>query len=172
MQVDDGILSKSRWVSLGAILLVLVVFVGAIAAMGAQDAPAPPHEPVETWPAARATLTQAELLAAARPVGFEELARNTEAWVGELVRLRGEVVEVSEAGSNGAVLRVNVTENSSGFWTDTVWVEYPGYGPGRRVLEGDLIEFVAQVDGRHTYTAVLGQKITLPRMTATWLAVK
>lgn len=123
-------------------------------------------------PTATATLTPAEWQAAAKTVGFEELARDTEAWVGKLVHLRGKVVQVSEAGSSGAVLRVNMTEDSNGYWADTVWVEYPGYGPGQRVLEDDLIEFVAQIDGREKYQAIFGQEITLPGMTAMWLAVQ
>lgn len=65
-----------------------------------------------------------------------------------------------------------MTEDSNGYWADTVWVEYPGYGPGQRVLEDDLIEFVAQIDGREKYQAILGQEITLPGMTAMWLAVQ
>lgn len=58
----------------------------------------------------------------------------------------------------------------SGFWRDTVWVEFPQYGPGQRVLDDDVIEFVARVDGRQTYKAVLGNEITLPALTALWVA--
>ena len=122
-------------------------------------------------PIATATLTPAEWQAAAQTVAFEDLARNTEAWVGKLVHLRGVVMQVSELDA-GATLLVYVTKPEKMPWTDTVWVDFPGYGPGQRVLEGDLIDFVARVDGRHSYTAVLGQRITLPRMTAMWLAVQ
>jgi hypothetical protein len=48
-----------------------------------------------------------------------------------------------------AQLRVNV----DGDFGQTVFVRYPGYAKVR-VLEGD--EIVAVVDGRVTYTAVLG----------------
>lgn len=164
---------RRQW---GCGVLVLLFFCGGVGLLSMvrvtpseRQSPAAANTPA---PTATATRTPAEWQAAAQPVGFEELARDTEAWVGKLVHLRGEVVQVSEAGSNGAVLRVNVTEAPSGFWTDTVWVEYPGYGPGQRVLEDDLIEFVAQIDGREKYQAVLGQEITLPGMTAMWLAVQ
>ena len=163
----------TRWGCWVPVLLFLCGGVGLLSMVrvtpSERQAPAAAKGPA---PTATATLTPAEWQAAAKTVGFEELARDTEAWVGKLVHLRGKVVQVSEAGSSGAVLRVNMTEDSNGYWADTVWVEYPGYGPGQRVLEDDLIEFVAQIDGREKYQAILGQEITLPGMTAMWLAVQ
>lgn len=164
----------------GALLVVLglVVGIGLMGAALTRDVPAGAARPTGTprptataMPTAVPTMTVAELQAQAKPLVFDALARDTESWTGRLVRSSGKVIQVAEAGSRGAVLRVNVTQDGS-FWSDTVWVEFPGYGPGQRVLEDDVIEFVARVDGRHTYESVLGSEVTLPALTAVWVTVK
>ena len=140
------------------VVFILVVLLALIS---------PPGTSTNTLSSPTPTMSDAQLQAAV-PLAFDELARDTEAWTGKLVRVRGQVIQVVEAGSQGAILRVNVTQNESlpGLWNDTVWVEFPGYGPGQRVLQNDVVEFVGRVDGRHTYESVLGGKITLPALTA------
>ena len=140
------------------VVFILVVLLALIS---------PPGTSTNTLSSPTPTMSDAQLQTAV-PLAFDELARDTEAWTGKLVRVRGQVIQVVEAGSQGAILRVNVTQNESlpGLWNDTVWVEFPGYGPGQRVLQNDVVEFVGRVDGRHTYESVLGGKITLPALTA------
>jgi hypothetical protein len=110
-------------------------------------------------------MTAGELQAAAVIVPFDELARNTETYEGELVALSGKVIQVFENG-DGAQLRVNV----DGAFDQTVFAEYPGYATAR-VLEGDTVKLVGRVDGRLTYKSVIGAQITLPALTAMWLEV-
>ena len=74
-------------------------------------------------------------------------------------------MQVIEDGS-GAGLRLNV----DGSYDQTVYVQYPGYDT-KRVLDGDTVKMVAQVDGRITYETVLGNKVTIPALTALWLEV-
>ena len=82
--------------------------------------------------------------------------------MGKIARYRGEVIQVIE-GLLGDYyeLRVNVTWNGI-FWDDTVYLNYEG----PRLLEDDVIDFVGSVDGLLTYESVLGQRITIPEMTA------
>lgn len=53
MQIDEGILSRRRWVSLGAIALLLLAGVVVLTLTGAQDAPRQPRRVVAfatpTW---------------------------------------------------------------------------------------------------------------------------
>ena len=164
----------------GAMFVVMGLIVGiwlmGVALTGNEPAGAArttstPRPPATARPTATPTMTATEYQAQAKPLVFDTLARDTESWTGRLVRSRGKVIQVAEAGSRGAVLRVNVTQDGS-LWSDTVWVEFPGYGPGQRVLEDDVIEFVARVDGRHTYESVLGSQVTLPALTAVWVTVE
>jgi hypothetical protein len=99
-------------------------------------------------------------------ITYDELARNTESWVGRNVRLQGKVVQVMESGGS-MDLRVNVTKGSYGLWSDTVYLRFTG----PRLLEGDLIEFTARVNGRVTYKTVLGASVTIPDLTALSLSL-
>ncbi|MFP6570887.1 MAG: hypothetical protein VB815_10345, partial [Dehalococcoidia bacterium] len=91
----------------------------------------------------------------------DDLFRNNEVHVGKIVYYRGEVVQVMDAGDDQFQLRVNLTEDSF-FWTDPVFVQYSG----PRVLDDDIVEFVAEVVGLITYKATLGNEITIPHLEA------
>lgn len=112
------------------------------------------------------TLTATQLQAKATIVPFDELARSTEDHEGKLLSLSGTVVQVIEDG-DAADLRVNV----DGDYGQTIYVRYPNYGK-QRVLDEDTIQMVAQVDGRVTYETVMGNKVTIPALTALWLEVQ
>ena len=94
---------------------------------------------------------------------YDDLARNTEAWVGRTVHIEGEVIQVLESWREQQ-LRVNMTwvPSAGGYYKDTVFVHLLGAG---RVLEGDRRRFDAVVNGRISYTTVLGARITLPELT-------
>lgn len=111
------------------------------------------------------TRTFNQLKVMAVRLSYDELFRNNEQHIGKLVHFRGkisQVVDVTDGTSGNWVLRVNVTESSYGFWDDTVWLEYSG----ARFLEGDIIEFAGEVVGLKSYSAVLGNKITIPEINA------
>jgi hypothetical protein len=112
------------------------------------------------------TLTASQLQQSAISVPFDALARNTEQYTGRLLALSGTVIQVSEEDGE-AYLRVNM----DGEFGQTVLIVYPDYSKAR-VLEGDNVKLVAKVEGRFTYTAVLGNEITLPALTARWLEVQ
>lgn len=119
---------------------------------------------VPTAPAT-ATPTVAELQAEAQPVVYDDLARNTEGYEGQLVRVRGEVTQVMEDG-DAAQLRLLV----DGDLDNVLFVRYPGYS-GARVLADDEVDLVAQILGRVEVKTVLGQELTLPAAEAKWLQV-
>jgi len=96
---------------------------------------------------------------ASRLPTYDALARDTEEYMGDLVTFRGEVAQVSEVSDLTVILRINVTRGTY-FWTDAVWVNYTG----PRVLEEDIVDVLAVVVGRRTYTAVLGNSVTIPEL--------
>jgi len=106
-----------------------------------------------------------DLKASAVDVAYDDLARNTERHTGKTVNMAGKVVQVMEDGDSAGIrLLVDGDVNQA------VYVQYPGYS-AKRVLTDDMVRMVARVDGRVTYETVLGNKVTLPALTALWLTV-
>lgn len=94
---------------------------------------------------------------------YAELFRNSDSHKGQYVRYSGKVVQVlGEPGDWN--LRVNITKEVIGTyesWDDTVYVF--SYSP-ERVIEKDIIEFTAMVNGTITYESALGGPITIPSL--------
>jgi hypothetical protein len=101
-----------------------------------------------------------------KSITYDELMRNAEIYIGTKVAFTGEVLQVSNKDAGSYVLRVAVTEKPY-TWTDAVWVEYDG----PRVLEDDIVTFRGEFTGLQTYTAVLGNDITVPRVDAEGITV-
>lgn len=99
-------------------------------------------------------------------IPYDDLMRNSDAYVGAKVRYRGEVLQVAQRDDGTFALRIAITEDDY-FWTDPIWVEYGG----ARVLEDDLVMLYGTFDGLTTYTAVLGNEITIPKIRADKITV-
>ncbi len=100
------------------------------------------------------------LVQQAATLSYDEIFRNNESYIGDLVYLKGEVVQVIQGNGRINALRVNVTKGDY-YWEDTVFLHYRG----SRLLENDIIEFVARIEGLYTYEAINGASITLPDLT-------
>jgi hypothetical protein len=101
----------------------------------------------------------------ARTISYDDLMRNSDSYAGARVKYTGEVVQVTQRDDGTFVLRVDVTNKV--YWTDTIWVEYSG----PRVLENDLVTLTGTFEGLTTYQAVLGNDITIPKITADAIVV-
>lgn len=67
------------------------------------------------------------------------------------------------------VLRINITPTTWG-WQDTIFGEV--IDPAApRILEGDIIDILGEVRGRITYTAIVGQQVTLPHVARRYVTV-
>lgn len=109
-----------------------------------------------------------ERKAQAVTISYDDLFRNNEKHVGKTVRYVGEVLQVQENSclfctNPGYTLRVAVTKGSYGIWDDPIWVDYDG---GERFLEDDIVTIWGVVEGLRKYTAVLGNQVTIPQITA------
>lgn len=100
---------------------------------------------------------------------YEKMARNPGKVKGKFAKLTGEVIQVME--NDGSVeLRVNITKNSYGYYSDTVYVYYPMKSKdGDRILEDDIITIYGKLAGTETYTSVLGSEVTLPKINAEYI---
>jgi hypothetical protein len=96
-------------------------------------------------------------------VSYDELFRNIDSYKGQYLHYTGEVVQVLGSSGNWN-LRVNITEKGEApytYWDDPVYVF--SYSPDR-VIEKDVIDFTAYVNGTITYKSVLGGDITVPSL--------
>jgi hypothetical protein len=97
-------------------------------------------------------------------IPYDELFRNSDKYKGTYVHYTGKVIQVLGDSGNWN-LRVNITKKGAdpyAYWEDTVFIY--SYTP-ERVIEKDLIEFTAYVDGTTTYKSTLGADITIPALT-------
>lgn len=106
------------------------------------------------------------LKASAITIPYKELFRNNEQHIGKVVRYVGQVLQVQEKSclfcdKPGYVLRIGVTKGALDIWDDPIWVDYAG---SERFLEEDIVTVWGTVDGLETYTAVLGNTVTVPRI--------
>jgi outer membrane protein assembly factor BamB len=99
----------------------------------------------------------------AQNIPYDTLFRNNENYIGKTVYFRGKIIQMSPVYGDTYVFRV-ATRSSQyiGYIEDIVYVNYKG----ARFLEGDTIDLWAKVDGLKTYTAVLGNSISIPELTA------
>jgi hypothetical protein len=95
---------------------------------------------------------------------YKDIARNPREYDGKKAFFNGKVIQVLESG-NQVDLRVNVTKGEYGFYDDTIYVEYQRKDVNEpRILEDDIIAIWGNLDGLETYTAVLGQTVSIPKL--------
>ena len=113
---------------------------------------------------------KASFKASCQPYSYEEVSRNPDNYKGLPVVFRGKVVQVLESSYSSSIeLRVNVTEGEYGWWDDTIYVIYSLPSGSARILDDDIITIYGTLDGLKSYTAVLGNKITLPKVNAKYI---
>ena len=114
--------------------------------------------------AARQAAELAQKKANAQPVVYENLFRAGNSLAGTYYRFEGKVIQDVGSGT----YRVNMTKRSgysTVFWEDTILVVVAGATPVR-LLEDDIISFVAASTGIESYTTVLGATVELPAVLA------
>lgn len=120
-------------------------------------------------------LSETEYKEACLNVSYDELARTPDKYDGQLVKFKGEVVQVVESFGKSVVYRVNVTKENNPYidlWTDTVYVEYRMEDNTPRILEGDIVVLYGESNNTVTYEAVLGNSVTIPAIKAKYIDIK
>ena len=96
-------------------------------------------------------------------VPYDELFRHNESYVGDIIHVRGEIIQVVEKLFGGYTWRVATSESEFfGYIGDIIWVN----DSGSRFLEGDIVDLCGEVKGLRTYTAIFGQQVTIPEIDA------
>ncbi|HCG55571.1 MULTISPECIES: hypothetical protein [Brevibacterium] len=100
----------------------------------------------------------------ASSISYEELFRAGSSLQGEFFTFEGEIVQDVGAG----VYRVNVTKEpgyTMNFWEDTVLLTISP-ASDTKLLEDDIITFVAKSEGTETYESIMGATIEIPALSA------
>ena len=113
------------------------------------------------------SLSKEEYMAQCQPVSYEEVARNPNEYKGKLITFHGKVIE-SKDGSP-VILRINQDNPDDRYSSDTWFVTYDAPEGSSRILVDDEVMVFGESTGVTSYTAVLGQKITLPSMVLMYL---
>ena len=101
-----------------------------------------------------------------KKLDYTKVARNPDKYKGEFAKVTGKVLQVSEGWSNKVVCRIGESR-------DKIWyVNYTRKEGEPRILENDTVTFYGKCDGVTTYTAVLGNSITIPELDAEYAVIK
>lgn len=101
---------------------------------------------------------------------YEELARNPDNVKGTNVKVNGEVIQVTDYNDK-IELRVNITKEEYGYYTDTIYVTYVPKAGEDKILEDDIITIYGTAQGDYSYTSIMGAKVTLPRIDAKFIEI-
>lgn len=113
-----------------------------------------------------AALSVDQVKAKSASITYELLARSPTTYTGQLVTLRGQVIQVVQGGLD-YTLRVNVSRGKYDNWRDTIYVDYrAGSAAEPRILNDDVIQLWGEYVGITSYKAVLGQTIQIPHVVA------
>ena len=93
-------------------------------------------------------------------IGYENLHRHNEDYVGKIVFFSGEVIQVRHISSDSYVLRVDV--NPERFETSALYVNYVG----PRILEDDNVTIYGEVVGIKDYKSISGAQVSIPEINA------
>lgn len=108
------------------------------------------------------TIDAMQLRASLVPLTYDDIARYPDENNGKSVLYRGKIVQKIGVSA----LRVNITQDEYGLWSDTVYVDLKGAAKDVRLLEEDIIELLGITNGDHTYRTIFGHLVTIPKITA------
>lgn len=168
---------KTNTLLLGLLLAVIVIFSGCadspnsestdnVSTPATSNASVPAtskdigtnaEKPVETT----STRNIESIKSSALDVPYKDLYRYNEDYEGQIVYYHGEVLQtITEDGYTYWRIATKPSEYG-GYIDDVIMVEAEDYS-GIRLLEGDIVDVWGESYGLYTYTAVMGNEITIP----------
>lgn len=105
-------------------------------------------------------------IASARTIPYNQLEKNPERYAGTKVKYTGQIFQIQEAGDEGGVLLLAVTDEGYGFWDDNIWVDYDQSIEG---AEEDIITVYGIVKGSQSYETQIGGETYVPQIEARYI---
>lgn len=160
---------KANNLLLGLLLAIIVVFSGctdspdsestdnASTPATSNDVSVNVEKPVETTSARNIESIKSSAL----DVPYNDLYRYNENYEGKIVYYRGEVLQTITEDDYTYWRIATEPSEFGGYIDDIIMVEAEDYS-GIRLLEGDIVDVWGESYGLYTYTAVMGNEITIP----------
>jgi hypothetical protein len=109
------------------------------------------------------SLSVAEIKSQAQTIPYASLMRNPDTYKNTIVHFKGKVVQVQQIYGDTFYLRIATKQTPYiGYFDDIIYVDYKG----NRLLEDDIVDLWGNFVGLKSYTAVLGNEITIPEINA------
>lgn len=106
-----------------------------------------------------------EYISSCKQISYADLARNPDKYKGQAFVFTGKIIQVSEPTFGNIVsLRINVTKNEYGSYTDTVYATVELSDDSDRLLEDDIVKVYGDCEGLYTYTSVMGNSVSVPKI--------
>jgi hypothetical protein len=119
------------------------------------------------------TYSQKDYKSECESIDYKTLARNPEKYKGNKYKLTGQVVQVQEPTNGDTVeLRVDITKNKYGNWENTIYATVEIPKGNDRILEDDVITFWGECEGLYSYSSVLDNKVSLPKINIKYFEIK
>lgn len=110
--------------------------------------------------------TEDEYISSCKVYDYESLLRNPDGYSGELAVFSGVIVQTVEGWFDTVQLRVDIGDDR------VIYVSYKMKDGEYRHLEGDQITVYGELTGLMTYTAVLGNQVSIPSLSAKYIINK
>ena len=101
---------------------------------------------------------------------YKTIFRYAEDYKGKYAKFTGEVIQV-QSNSGYTNLRIDVTKNEYGYYTDTIFVKYVPFKDATRILEDDIVTVYGTLNGLYTYTSILNSEVTLPYVNSRYIEI-
>lgn len=150
---------KLKWVLLVLVLLIILgIFLGGDDYELSDDA---------------TTMSEEDFKSACKKIEYKELARTAEDIVGTKIKLKGEIQQVAVESEDGvSEYLISVTKDEYDFWSDNVYVYFDTSNFDTKLLDEDIVVLYGEVAGTETYTSILGESITIPKVNAVYVTLK
>lgn len=123
--------------------------------------------------------TQAALFSESAPkakvyqkMNFKELSRNPDNYTGEYYTFSGKVIQVLESSNSDGTTSVQMRIATKSWYDDVVMVNYRRSAGESRILEDDRVTVYGQYQGLLTYSALMGNDVTVPLFEADQITLK
>lgn len=107
--------------------------------------------------------SEQEYVTSCRAFDYELLMRDPDGFSGRPATFSGEIVQVMDSLFDAVQLRVDIGDNR------VIYVSYTMKKGELRYLEGDVVTVYGELTGLKTYTAVLGNQVSVPSLSAKYI---
>jgi TM2 domain-containing membrane protein YozV len=104
----------------------------------------------------------------AQNISYTDLMHSPDAYKNTIVYFRGQIIQEENEYGNTYILRIATKQEPYvGYTDDIIYVDYSGSQP----VQGDVVDVYGNFVGLKTYTAVLGNTITIPEINNLFMTI-